>query len=183
MDLTADRRGFLEHALGYLKLHPAIPYKLGSADASGMDCSGASTCMLKLIGIEPPRSAHGQYLWLDKLGRLTTVPTTARTPDDKAFAALQPGDLIFWAHDGPDAPKEIHASHVHIYLGKEKDGHAIMIGSSDGRSYRGTKAHGFAITDFRVPKAGSATRIIAYGPPPFIPQPAPPGKSPDSGNP
>jgi hypothetical protein len=56
-------------------------------------------------------------------------------------------------------------SHVQVYLGKEADGHAVMIGSSDGRSYRGKKLSGFGIVDYRVPKAGSATRIAGFGSP------------------
>ena len=165
-DLAKDRRALLEPVLAFLKANPVIPYKLGGADATGMDCSGAIFFLLRQAGQDPPRSAHGQYLWMKKLGRLTGVSATARTVDHSAYAALLPGDLVFYAHDGPDAPAELHASHVHMYLGKEADGHAIMVGSSEGRSYRGSKIKGFGITDFHVPKAGSATRIIAYGPPP-----------------
>jgi hypothetical protein len=40
-----------------------------------------------------------------------------------------------------------------------------MLGSSEGRSDRGKKLSGFGNTDFYVSKAGSPTRIIAYGPP------------------
>ena len=54
----------------------------------------------------------------------------------------------------------------HMDPGKEKDGHAIMTGSSEGRSHRGTKINGFGITDFRLPKAGSPTRTVGFGPPP-----------------
>lgn len=170
-DLEPARRALLTQALDFLRKHPQVPYRLGSADATGMDCSGAIYFLLNQAGAEPPRSAHQQYLWMKELGRLTEVPTTARSADDPVFASLRPGDLIFWAHDGPDAPAELHASHVHCYLGKEADGHAIMIGSSEGRSYRRNKINGFGITDFRVPKAGSKTRIIAFGPPPPVPAP------------
>jgi cell wall-associated NlpC family hydrolase len=166
-DLAKDRRALLESAMAFHKAHPVVPYKLGSADATGMDCSGAIFFLLNQAGQEPPRSAHEQYLWLKKLGRFTEVPTTARSADDPAFAALQPGDLVFWAHDGPDAPDPPHASHVHLYLGKEADGHAIMIGSSEGRSYRHHKINGFGITDFHISPVGAPTRIIGYGPPPF----------------
>lgn len=166
IDLSKDRRELLELALAFSKANPVIPYKLGSADATGMDCSGAIFYLLKQAGQQPPRSAHEQYLWMKKLGRLTEVPATAHTESDPAYAALRPGDLVFCAHSGPDAPAEIHANHVHLYLGKEADGHAIMIGSSEGRSYRRQKIDGFGITDYRVPARGSKTRIIAYGPPP-----------------
>lgn len=183
-DLSKDRRAFLEPALAFLKANPAIPYKLGSADATGMDCSGAVFFLLKQAGQEPPRSAHGQYLWMKDLKRLTIVPATARTADDPIYSALRPGDLVFYAHDGPDAPQEIHASHVHIYLGKEADGHAVMIGSSEGRSYRHHKVNGFGITDYHVPAAGAKTRMIAYGPPPPLAITASPAPtSPEPGKP
>jgi cell wall-associated NlpC family hydrolase len=177
-DLSYERRSLLESALAYLKANPAIPYRLGSANATGMDCSGAIYFLLKQADQEPPRSAHQQYLWMKKLGRLSKVPTTARTEDDPAFAALRPGDLVFYAHDVPNSRAEIRASHVHIYLGKEADGHAIMIGSSEGRSYRGKKLSGFGITDFHVSKAGSPTRIVAYGPPPPVAFPTSPALKP-----
>ena len=167
-DLAKDRRALMETALAFLKENPAVPYKLGSADATGMDCSGAIFFLLKQAGQEPPRSAHEQYLWMKRLGSLTEVPAATRTADDSAYAALLPGDLVFYAHDGPDAPAEIHASHVHMYLGKEADGHAIMIGSSEGRSYRHHKINGFGITDYHVPGADAKTRIIGFGPPPPI---------------
>lgn len=63
-----------------------------------------------------------------------------------------PGDLIFWAHDGELMAEELHVSHVHMFLGKEKDGHAVMIGSSDGRGYRGKRMTGFGVVDFHVPQ-------------------------------
>jgi len=182
--LAPERKELLEKALGFLKQYPSVPYQHGGADSKGMDCSGAIPYMLKLDGGDPPRSADAQFLWLRKLRRLTPVSTAARTPEDPVFASLQPGDLIFWAHEGAATSDEIHASHVHLYLGREKDDHAIMIGSSEGRSYRGKKLSGFGITDFLVPKPGSPTRIVGYGPPPPLPPPtntairAPKGKSP-----
>jgi cell wall-associated NlpC family hydrolase len=161
-DLAAPRRELLTKALALLKAHPAVPYVEGGAGAEGMDCSGATTAMLKQVGIVPPRSSHGQYEWLKESGRLTVVPASARTADDPVFRTLRPGDLIFWARDGAEV---FRVSHVHLYLGKEADGHAVMIGSSDGRSYRGKKLHGFGIVDYRVPPAGSATRIVGFGSP------------------
>jgi cell wall-associated NlpC family hydrolase len=158
-----ERRALLERALAFLKANPEVPYKLGSADATGMDCSGAIYFLFKEAGVELPRSAHGQYEWMKREGRLTEVPASARKEDDPVFAKLEPGDLVFYAHDGPDAPAELRVSHVHLYLGKEADGHAIMIGSSEGRSYRGKKVNGFGITDYHVPAAGSKTRMVAYG--------------------
>lgn len=162
-DLSAPRRELIGKSLAFLKEHPAVPYVDGGADEKGMDCSGAIVRLLKLVKIEPPRSAQGQYDWLRESGRLTLVPATARTPDDPVFRNLLPGDLVFWAHDQPGEPFRV--SHVQVYLGKEADGHAVMIGSSDGRSYRGKKLSGFGIVDYRVPEAGSATRIAGFGSP------------------
>ena len=181
--LAAPRRELIEKSMGFLKDHPAVPYVEGGADVSGMDCSGAVVRLLKLVGIVPPRSAQGQYEWLRKSGRLTVVPVTARTADDPAFRRLLPGDLIFWAREDPTSPDGFYVSHVHLYLGKEGDGHAVMMGSSDGRSYRGKKISGFGIVDYRVPKAGSATRIVGFGSPlPAVPEPSPdPGKVPPTG--
>ena len=179
--LAVERKHLLEKALLFLKYHPSVPYLYGGADAKGMDCSGAISYLLKLVDVDPPRSAHEQFLWLRKLERLTLVPSTARTLEDPVFAALQPGDLIFWAHEGAATSSGIHASHVQLYLGKEKDGHAIMTGSSDGRSYRGKKISGFGITDFLVPKAGSPTRIVGFGPSPPIPPPLSPAIRPPQG--
>lgn len=165
-DLAPVRKDVLTKALVFLKAHPSIPYRHGGADEQGMDCSGAIVWLLQYAGIVPPRTAHGQYEWLKKQGVLTLVPDSARQSDDPVFASLQPGDLIFWAHDGAQAESPFRVSHVHMYLGKEKDGHPVMIGSSDGRGYRGQRKSGFGIVDFHIPKAGSPTRLIGFGPPP-----------------
>ena len=162
-DLSAPRRELIGKSLAFLKEHPAVPSVDGGADEKGMDCSGVIVRLLKLVKIEPPRSALGQYDWLRESGGLTLVPATARTPDDPVFRNLLPGDLVFWAHDQPGEPFRV--SHVQVYLGKEADGHAVMIGSSDGRSYRGKKFSGFGIVDYHVPKVGSTTRIVGFGPP------------------
>lgn len=55
-----------------------------------------------------------------------------------------------------------------MYLGLEKsDRRPVMIGASEGRSYRGQKRSGFGIVDFKVPKPGSETRIVGFGPAPL----------------
>lgn len=58
---------------------------------------------------------------------------------------------------------------VALYLGTEKkDGRPVMINSTDGRSYRGQKANGYGVCDFRLPKAQSPSRLVGYGTPPGI---------------
>ena len=64
--LGKERRAVLDGALAFLKANPSVPYKLGSADATGMDCSGAIYFLFKEAGVELPRSAHGQYEWMKR---------------------------------------------------------------------------------------------------------------------
>jgi len=165
--LPAERRELIQISQRELAAHPNVPYRYSQASPeSGMDCSGAVYYLLRLAGCEPPRSSAAQYDWIQVAGNLRPVPDSARTLDDPAFAALQPGDLIFWASTPADPSAVPRVNHVQIYLGREKsDGHPIMIGSSEGRSYRGQKQFGFAIVDFVIPKAGAAKPLIGYGPP------------------
>jgi len=161
-DLPATKRPWLEKCLKATEEHPQVPYKLGAATPQeGMDCSGAVTYLLGLAGVTPPRSSAAMYTWLAQTPTFVTVPADAKDISHAIYQKLRPGDLIFWAkQDGT-------VSHVHLFLGKEKsDGRWVMIGSSEGRSYRGVKRSGFGIVDFRVPRAGSATRIIGFGPAP-----------------
>jgi cell wall-associated NlpC family hydrolase len=164
-NLAPARKAMLEKGLAFLEKHPRVPYLHAGADAKGMDCSGAAFFLLQQVGIELPRTSNGQYEWVKKRGTLTTVPATSNDPKDPAFAKLLPGDLIFWAARTADSDAQPKVTHVHIFLGHEKDGHAVMLGSSDGRSYRGKKLDGFGIVDFQVSPAGSATRIVGYGSP------------------
>jgi len=56
-----------------------------------------------------------------------------------------------------------------MYLGTEKkDQRAVMINSTDGRSYRGIKANGYGVYDFRLPLPGARIAFLAYGTPPGI---------------
>ena len=56
-----------------------------------------------------------------------------------------------------------------MFLGYEsKDDRPVMINSTDGRSYRGVKANGYGVYDFRLPAAGSKISFIGYGTPPGI---------------
>jgi peptidoglycan DL-endopeptidase CwlO len=164
-ELPPARKEMLEKGLAFLAKHPSIPYRNGGADAAGMDCSGATSFLLKQAGIELPRSSDGQYAWVKKRGTFIKVPADADSPKHPAFAKLLPGDLLFWAPRGADSTMPPKVTHVHVFLGHEKDGHAVMLGSSDGRSYRGKKIDGFGIVDFHVSPPGSTTRIVGYGSP------------------
>jgi hypothetical protein len=111
--------------------------------------------------------------WIAKSGGLHRVPENARDLTHESWAALKPGDLLFWARMGTDGKLRVH--HVAMYLGTEKkDGRPVMIGSTDGRSYRGQVANGYGVHDFRIPAKDSISMLIAYGPPPGIREEPPP---------
>ncbi len=147
---------------------PWLKHVDGSEDPArgGFDCSGAMVFVMEKAGLKPPRSSAGQWEWLKKHGRLREVSAEAKDVGDASLAELKPGDLLFWA-EADGVTKRIH--HVAMYLGKEKkDGRAVMINSTDGRSYRGTKANGYGLYDFRVPKAESKSKLVGYGTPPGV---------------
>lgn len=143
-------------------------YVFGSADPKkgGFDCSGSVYYLLKKMGIEAPRSSSAQYDWLKENGTLQTVPKDAENLDHPSFSNLKPGDLLFWSgtYEPTDGRKN-NITHVQIYLGREKDGDAVMIGSSDGRSYERKARCGFGVFDFKLPRKGSKARFAGYGTP------------------
>lgn len=165
--LEKPRRELLALALKTarkLKLHD---YIYGSADPSkgGFDCSGAVYYLLRKVGMRPPRTSAGQFEWVKEVGQLVEVPDGVESLDDPAFSKLEPGDLLFWSGTyEPTDGRERKITHVQIYLGREKaDGRHVMIGSTDGRSYRGTARCGFGVFDFRLPRPGSKARFVGYG--------------------
>lgn len=168
--LAEDRRKLIGAALAVGNDSPWLPYQDGGADpaAGGFDCSGAMYFVMRKAGLEPPRSSAGQWEWLKAAGRLKVVAPEAADLEHPSLADLKPGDLVFWEKAAADG-KGMRIHHVAMVLGKEKkDGRPVMINSTDGRSYRGKKANGYGVYDFRVPKAGSASRIAGYGTPPGV---------------
>lgn len=167
--LDTNRRKLIGNALMTAKNHGWLKYQFGSADPKrgGFDCSGAMYFVLTESGLKPGRSSADQYLWIKKADGITEVGEEVTTLDDPAFAALKPGDLLFWSgtYKTTDARK-VAISHVSMYLGKAKsDGRQLMIGSSDGRSYRGTRQNGYGVFDFRLPSKRSKSTFIGYGTP------------------
>lgn len=167
--LAEPRQLLIASALAVAWDSPWLPYLAGGADpvAGGFDCSGAMYFVMRKAGLDPPRSSGGQYEWLRKNGRLHLVAADAADVEDASLAGLKPGDLLFWSVTKPPAAARVH--HVAMYLGTEKkDGRPVMINSTDGRSYRRQQANGYGVYDFRVPKAGSASKLAGYGTPPGI---------------
>jgi peptidoglycan DL-endopeptidase CwlO len=167
--LTEARKKLIEAALSVLHQSPWLPYTESGADplAGGFDCSGAIFYILSQVGIDPPRSSQAQFDWLKTNNRLHPYQPEI----DPELNQLQPGDLVFWevSAETPEEPNAVRIHHVAMYLGTEKsDGRRIMINSTDGRSYRGRRANGYGVYDFRVPEADSPSKIAGYGTPPGI---------------
>lgn len=167
--LPADRRALIAGAITLAKESRWMPYTFGGASPSdgGFDCSGAMYFVMRQAGLDPPRTAAGQLQWLKQNDRLYEVPSSAVDLNHTSLINLRPGDLLFWGRRAAaDVMAKEEITHVAMFLGNEKkDNLAVMINSTDGRSYRGTKANGYGIYDFRLPSAGSKISFIGYGTP------------------
>jgi cell wall-associated NlpC family hydrolase len=170
-DLDPARRKLVALALDETAKLKLGKYVFGSADPArgGFDCSGSVYYLLKKAGLSPARSSAAQFEWIRKEGTLHEIPKEVTSLDDEPFAGLKPGDLLFWAgtYQAADGRKN-KITHVQIYLGREKNGGPVMVGSSDGRSYRGKARCGFGVFDFRLPRKGSKARFVGYGTPPGL---------------
>jgi peptidoglycan DL-endopeptidase CwlO len=139
--LPADRRALIAGALAVARDSPWMPYTArGTAPSDGgFDCSGAMYFVMRKAGLDPPRTAAGQLQWLKQNDRLHEVPPSAVNLNHPSLKDLHPGDLLFWGRRGSvDAGTKEEINHVAMFLGNEKkDNLAVMINSTDGRSYRG----------------------------------------------
>ncbi|MBB5352623.1 cell wall-associated NlpC family hydrolase [Haloferula luteola] len=170
-DLPEAPRKLVADALTTARDLQLSAYIFGSADPDqgGFDCSGSMVYLLHRAGLEPPRSSSAQFDWIEASGNLVHVPPGARDLTHPAFNLLQPGDLIFWSGTyQPTDGRTNGVTHVQMFLGWEKDGRPVMIGSTDGRSYRGVPRCGFGVYDLRVPRADSKSRLVGYGTPPGL---------------
>ncbi len=154
-------KALLTNALALTKKN--LGYQYGSADPAqrGMDCSGTVYYLLRQAGLKGvPRSSDTQYAWTVAAGTFHAVKKQVFPSPE--FADLLPGDLLFWS--GTYAIQRENAiTHAMIYLGRAKsDGLPLMVGSSDGRTYRGVKRYGVSVFDFRMPSRGSASRFVGY---------------------
>lgn len=168
--LTGQRKRIVDEALELAAQDTWLKYTFGSSDPAdgGLDCSGAVYYIFQQAGLEPPRTSADQFDWVKDSGALTGVSTSVKEVGSKVFATLKPGDLLFWSgtYEAKDGRK-LPVSHVQIFLGHEKsNGNPVMAGSSDGRTYRGTKRAGYGVFDFKLPRAESKGIFLGYGLPP-----------------
>jgi cell wall-associated NlpC family hydrolase len=128
-----------------------LSYKYGSADPGngGMDCSGFVYYVLNEAGLKDvPRDAREQYIWVRKAGKFQAV--LGHSADTFELDALKPGDLLFWAGTY-NVDRDPAITHTMIYLGREKaTNQRIMVGASDGRTYKGQSRFGVSVFDFKI---------------------------------
>jgi cell wall-associated NlpC family hydrolase len=128
-----------------------LGYKYGSADPAqgGMDCSGFIYYVLKQAGFnDVPRDAREQYIWVRKAGKFQAV--LGRSQDTFELDALKPGDILFWAGTY-HIDRDPGITHTMIYLGRDKaTNERIMVGASDGRTYKGQSRFGVSVFDFKM---------------------------------
>jgi cell wall-associated NlpC family hydrolase len=171
-ELSEGRRKLIEAAIETGKEVAGMAYLYGGngAEDGGFDCSGAMYHILRKVGLKPPRTSSDQFLWVKEKSFINLVSRAATDSKDPSFSHLKPGDLVFWSGTyEPDDGRLVQITHVAIFLGFEKkDGRAVMINATDGRSYRGKKGNGFGVYDFRVPRKGSKSRLVGYGTPPGL---------------
>ena len=147
-----------------------LDYKYGSADPSsgGMDCSGFVFYVLNQSGLrDVPRDSSQQYIWLRKAGTFRAV--NSRHDDTFELEELAPGDLLFWTGTY-SIERDPPITHAMIYLGREKGtNQRIMVGASDGRTYKGESRYGVSVFDLKVARVGKTDEgrltpaFIGYG--------------------
>ena len=139
-----------------------LGYLYGSADPKngGMDCSGTMYYLLTSLGIKGvPRSSDLLYQWVKEKGRFYSVNQSKMSSEE--FSHLNPGDILFW--NGTYATSHpVDSSHVMIYLGKDREGHSLMVGASNGRTYKGNKIYGVSVFDFYLPSSHSKSSFLGY---------------------
>jgi cell wall-associated NlpC family hydrolase len=154
-----------------------LGYKYGSADpaSGGMDCSGFIHYVLSKEGIgDVPRDAREQYIWVRKAGTFQAV--LGHSDDTFELDDLKPGDVLFWSGTYT-VDRDPDITHTMIYLGREKaNNRRVMVGASDGRTYKGQSRFGVSVFDFKVARLGAKTddkpgpAFVGYGRIPGLPK-------------
>lgn len=167
-DYPANVQKILDASLDLTKRN--LDYTYGSADPGngGMDCSGFIYYVLTHNNVQNvPRDSAQQYLWVRKTGIFKAV--NSRHEDTFELDELVPGDLLFWTGTY-SVERDPPITHVMIYLGREKGtNQRIMVGASDGRTYKGESRYGVSVFDFKMPRPSKTAEgrvspsFIGYG--------------------
>ena len=113
-----------------------------------MDCSNTIRYIVwKVFGINLPRTASDQYVILKQKNQVRSVPVQAdgSVDQNRLLSSMRSGDLLFWEWTY-NVPRDPPISHVMIYLGRKKNGQAMMAGSSqrhDGERGGGVDVYAF----------------------------------------
>ena len=167
-EYSEDVRKLIDVSLDLAKKN--LNYKYASADPAngGLDCSGFVYYVLTKSGVKNvPRDASEQYVWVRKAGNFQAV--LAHADDTFELDALKPGDLLFWANPSSTSHEPVIAQ-IMIYLGHDKaTNQRLMVGASEGSTYKGEKASGVGVFDFKPnaarqdPDEQPASVFVGYG--------------------
>ena len=142
-----------------------LTYRFGSnsPDLGGMDCSGTVQRSLLDAGLETvPRSSYAFYQWANRHETLHPTPDLFSVEDPR-LEKLRPGDLLFWTGTYATRERQPPISHVMLYLGTlESDGRGVVVGASEGRSFRGERLNGVSVFDFRIPRKSAKSRFFGF---------------------
>jgi len=135
-----------------------LRYDFGSDSPynGGMDCSGTVQFVIKSLGYsDVPRASYQQYQWMKSIGALKEVGFWHS--EEKAYASLRPGDLVFWGGTYNSGHK---VSHVEIYMGRNpRTGERYTFGARGSRS---TGLNGNGVDVFKLNKRKKG-QLRGYG--------------------
>ena len=80
----------------------------------------------------------------------------AQRDDSFELDALRPGDLLFWVTPY-SVSRDPDVIQTMIYIGRDETNQRIMVGASEGRTYKGQMRKGVGVFDFKIGRTASKT--------------------------